>query len=197
MKTLLIDTSCENLLVILLDGDNRIVKKVENISTHSTMLLPVINEITDLSDIDYFGVCVGPGSFTGIRIGVSTIKAFIYALNKKAVSVSSLEILSYTKDNKKVLPVIDAKHTFYVAKYDENKKVVLEPSCFTKEEVEKEKEFEVVTECNSLNVKPISIDEKVDGFIKAAKAKITNQEWDNTLEPVYILKSQAERDLEK
>ena len=48
-----------------------------------------------LDDVDVFGVGVGPGSFTGIRIGLSTVKGFTYALGKKAVAFSSLDAIAF------------------------------------------------------------------------------------------------------
>ena len=63
--------------------------------THSQTLMPFIesllnNSKTELSDVDAFAVSVGPGSFTGLRIGVSAIKGMAYALGKPCKSVSTL-----------------------------------------------------------------------------------------------------------
>ena len=68
--------------------------------THSQTLMPLIDEMfkkTDLSlkDIDMLACCVGPGSFTGVRIGISTAKAFADVYNFKTFGVSSLEGLAY------------------------------------------------------------------------------------------------------
>ncbi len=68
--------------------------------THSQTLMPFIesllsNSKTELSDIDAFAVSVGPGSFTGLRIGVSVIKGMAYGLNKPCRAVSTLLGLAY------------------------------------------------------------------------------------------------------
>ena len=68
--------------------------------THSQTLMPFIeslldNSKTELSDIDAFAVSVGPGSFTGLRIGVSAIKGMAYGLNKPCRAVSTLSGLAY------------------------------------------------------------------------------------------------------
>ena len=68
--------------------------------THSQTLMPFIesllsNSKTELSDIDAFAVSVGPGSFTGLRIGVSAIKGMAYGLNKPCRAVSTLLGLAY------------------------------------------------------------------------------------------------------
>jgi tRNA threonylcarbamoyladenosine biosynthesis protein TsaB len=48
-----------------------------------------------LEDLDYFGVCNGPGSFTGMRIGLATVKALGYSLNKPVVAYKSLDLLAW------------------------------------------------------------------------------------------------------
>ena len=64
-----------------------------------------------VSDVDLFACDIGPGSFTGIRIGVSTIKAFMDVTNKKAVGITSLEILAYNLDTDDIVcSMIDAKN---------------------------------------------------------------------------------------
>lgn len=74
---------------------------------HSEKLLPLLNHLLEdvrltLNDIDYFAVGSGPGSFTGLRIAASTLKAFAHALQKPIISVSSLfacaKNLEYTDD---------------------------------------------------------------------------------------------------
>lgn len=68
-------------------------------NTHSETLMPIIEKVLDISgktanEIDVLAVSAGPGSFTGVRIGVSTIKGMAYALDKPCVGVSSLKALS-------------------------------------------------------------------------------------------------------
>ena len=68
--------------------------------THSRTLLPMAEGVLDtagvkLADIDCFAVAQGPGSFTGIRIGVSAIKGLAWAAEKPAVGVSTLEAMAY------------------------------------------------------------------------------------------------------
>ncbi|MBQ9314007.1 MAG: tRNA (adenosine(37)-N6)-threonylcarbamoyltransferase complex dimerization subunit type 1 TsaB [Clostridia bacterium] len=85
--------------------------------THSETLLPLVDELLkfsniSLNDIDAFACCVGPGSFTGIRIGIATMKGFALSLNKPTISVSTLEGLAYnvpTFDGL-VCSILDAKN---------------------------------------------------------------------------------------
>lgn len=92
--------------------------------THSEKLVPMIKEILDnldmkVSDIDLFGVALGPGSFTGLRIGAATMKAFAHVFDKPIVGVSSLEALAYNLPyNEIVVPMIDARRNrVYTAVY--------------------------------------------------------------------------------
>ena len=101
MKVLSIETSSKICSVAILE-DKNLVKKIElnNGLTHSETLMPVIKRILEetnltLSQVDLFVCDIGPGSFTGIRIGVATVKAFSDSLQIPAVGISSLEGLAY------------------------------------------------------------------------------------------------------
>ena len=68
--------------------------------THSVKMLPMIESMLsdleiELKDIDVFACGIGPGSFTGVRIGAATVRAFCDSLEKCAVAVTSLEALSH------------------------------------------------------------------------------------------------------
>jgi tRNA threonylcarbamoyladenosine biosynthesis protein TsaB len=84
--------------------------------THSRTLLPMAEDLlknteTKLSDIDLLAVAHGPGSFTGVRIGVSTVKGLAWAGEKKCAGVSTLEALAYNglAAGGLVCPVMDAR----------------------------------------------------------------------------------------
>lgn len=101
MRILAVDTSavCASVAVTQ-DGKILSESSINTGLTHSRTLMPMIDsvlkngEIT-LDSIDMFACSVGPGSFTGIRIGVSAIKGLCDALSKKCVPVSTLEALAY------------------------------------------------------------------------------------------------------
>lgn len=101
MKILGIDTSSKRCTVCILEDNNMIIElHSDDEKTHSQTLMPLIDEMfkkTDLSlkDIYMLACCVGPGSFTGVRIGISTAKAFADVYNFKTFGVSSLEGLAY------------------------------------------------------------------------------------------------------
>ncbi len=123
MKILAITTSSNVCSVALLDDLKVIIENhITDTKTHSQKLMPLIDTILKsqnitINDIDLFACSIGPGSFTGVRIAVSTVKAFADVTNKPVVSVSSLEGLahnvnkSYFKDETDlVCSLIDAKN---------------------------------------------------------------------------------------
>ena len=117
MKILSIDTSSEVCSVSILE-DNNVIKEisVKDGNTHSIKLMPQIEQIfkdtnLSLNDIDLFACDKGPGSFTGIRIGIATIKAFCDAINKPSIGISSLMGLAYNiKNDGYICSLIDAKN---------------------------------------------------------------------------------------
>lgn len=92
-------------------------------NTHSVVLMPIIDTLLKganltIADIDLFAVTAGPGSFTGVRIGVSTIKGLALGLNKPVVCLSTLRCLAENfKDFSGIIcPVMDARRgQFYNA----------------------------------------------------------------------------------
>lgn len=93
MKILAIETSCDILSISLLEDDNLILELKENSpKSHSETLMPLIDNLlkkthTTLDEISLFACDNGPGSFTGIRIGLSTIKA-LCDVSRKAMCFS-------------------------------------------------------------------------------------------------------------
>lgn len=101
MKILAIDTSSKVCSVAITEDTKKIIElHSDDEKTHSVKLMPMIDDAfksTNLSldDIDLLACCVGPGSFTGVRIGIATIKAFADAKGTPVTGVSSLEGLAY------------------------------------------------------------------------------------------------------
>ncbi|WP_417203899.1 tRNA (adenosine(37)-N6)-threonylcarbamoyltransferase complex dimerization subunit type 1 TsaB [Acetoanaerobium sticklandii] len=102
MKILGIDTSSSSLSVAVMDDD--LLKGEFTLNhklTHSEQMMPLLDSLLShlelkMSDIDLIGVSVGPGSFTGIRIGVAAANAMAMALDIPVVGISSLEAMAYT-----------------------------------------------------------------------------------------------------
>lgn len=126
MKILAISTSSNTCSVALLEDDKCIQElNICNEKTHSEKLMPLIDEILKnnnmaLSNIDLIACDNGPGSFTGIRIGVSTIKALAEAKQIPVVSCSSLEGLAYNVTGfDYICSILDARNNqIYSAIFD-------------------------------------------------------------------------------
>lgn len=147
MKILGIDTSSMMGAVGIVDGDEPVAELRTNISvTHSERLMLHIDgllksALMSLADIDGFAVTLGPGSFTGLRIGIATAKGLAYATGKPLAGVGTLDVLA---DNLpfcgfQVCPVLDArKKMVYAALYSQaggERVTVMGPSVMTPDEL--------------------------------------------------------------
>lgn len=214
MKILCIDTSSTLCSVAILENTNLINKlELNNGLTHSETLMPLVKELFDksnlsLKDINLIVSDIGPGSFTGIRIGVATCKAFSDSLNIPCIGVSSLEILAYNiKNDGLICSTIDCKNdNCYFALYElsnGNYTVLEQPCAKTVQEVldllDKKytnKSIKFVgdgiptksTNCY-LNIENLGI----AGFKKFESTEVINE---NVL-PLYLKKPQAQKQLEE
>lgn len=134
MRLLAVDTTTPSGSVALLE-DDRILGEVgiESPATHSARLLTSVDLLLkahglEIGDLDGFAVSPGPGSFTGLRIGLSTVKAFVFATGKPVAAVSSLAALAWKhRADKPVLvgPMLDAKKgEIYAALYEAGPKAL-------------------------------------------------------------------------
>lgn len=200
MTCLGIDTSGNHLTAFAMRDGNVLNVFHENVGLkHSVTLMPVIEDLLEksnisLSDIDVFCTVIGPGSFTGIRIGVSTIKALAYSLGKKVLAVTSFETLAYNKIGESVITVIDARHENYYVCGFENGKITIEPCFMGLENLKKLVGYQIISDVEL----PVfsTVGDLVDGFINAVKDKIESATLDiESLVPLYVKKSQAEEEL--
>ena len=119
MKILGVDTSTPIGSVALIDGDNIVAEHtLDIVQAHSSRLMPAIDSVLKwgdiiVNDLDGCAVGIGPGSFTGIRIGVATIKSICYAVDKPIVGVSTLEAIAYNLrwSNSIICPLLDARRS--------------------------------------------------------------------------------------
>ena len=229
MKVLSIETSSKICSVAILE-DKNLIKKLELDSglTHSETLMPLIKQILEetkltLSQIDLLVCDIGPGSFTGIRIGVATVKAFSDSLQIPSVGISSLEGLAYSiKTDGIICSMIDCKNdNCYYAVYQlengqytllENPKADSVENCltflnynyanstitFVGDACEVYKDKIETTSPNfalSVNEKSDSVDVYALGI--AGIHKYTQSGEDKNLLPLYLKKPQAQRQLEE
>lgn len=117
MKILAIDSSAKSASASIIENEKVLCEFYINSGlTHSETLMPMIKDLltvtnTEINTIDAFAVSTGPGSFTGIRIGISSVKGMAFALNKPCISVSTLEAIAYNAINFEgiICPVMDAR----------------------------------------------------------------------------------------
>lgn len=118
MKILSMDTSADTVSVALCEDRSIIASFTGNMKkTHSTTLLPLIDTVLSYSgvkceNIDLLAVTAGPGSFTGLRIGVATVKGLAIGNNIPSIGVSSLEALAYNfldREGAIICPSINAR----------------------------------------------------------------------------------------
>lgn len=145
MLVLSFDT-CFNKTYVVLRQDNQILANEVIFSTekeyHSVFLIPKIREILQsnkllIKNLDAIGVNIGPGSFTGIRAGITIARVLCQQANIKLVGVPSLQILSYLNNSKNITNVLlDArKNKVYFAKYQDSK-VLQQPRLVNLDEIE-------------------------------------------------------------
>ena len=142
MKILAIDTSSIYASCALLaEGDIRSEAAVNNGLVHSRSLMPMIerclqNADTDIGQIDVFACVAGPGSFTGIRIGVCAVKGLAQALKKPCAAVNTLDCLRQNFPfASTVCPIMDARRgQVYCAIYEE-KSILLNSSAMAIEDL--------------------------------------------------------------
>lgn len=212
MKILGLDTSTSIASVALMDSDKLISEfTINDKKTHSQKLMQMIEMLFemadfDIEDIDAIAVGVGPGSFTGLRIGVSTAKALGHGLNKPVIEVSSLQAMAHGINGKTVCALMDARRdTVFAASYGE---INLEEAQYPIEELlELLNTQEVVFIGDGVDKHPdlfedsnnrICVDKHIN-LVKAGSicslAKI-EKKYDD-IHVTYLKKTQAERELEE
>lgn len=212
------DSSAVTASVALTDGDEIIKSEFVNSGlTHSETLLPMITRVMDgrkYRELDGIAITAGPGSFTGVRIGVATVKGLAFNDDIPCYSVSTLEAIAYNfvDKNAVVCAVMDARRMqFYNALFKvQNGKVerLCDDRAISIEDLRNElKQYDKVIIAGDgakLCFQNIELEnctladedriyQNAVGVAKAAKNK--NAISPKALMPVYLRQSQAEREL--
>jgi tRNA threonylcarbamoyladenosine biosynthesis protein TsaB len=120
MRILGIDTTSKFLSLGIYDRGKIAEYNVDLERRHSALLTVIIKRTLaglglDVRDIDYFACGIGPGSFTGIRVGVAAMKGFAFALRKPLIGIPTLDILAANAvlkpGQKTIVPAVDAKRS--------------------------------------------------------------------------------------
>jgi len=157
MRYLYVDTSSAYLYSAIIEGDRIIdqVKRKFGTSLSEEALPEIVNLFTKNilfpKDIDKIIVVNGPGSFTGIRIGITIAKTYAWSLNIPITTISALEAMSLSsKKDTYHVPIIDARRKYvYAAIYDNEQKEVLKPIHIKitdlKKELKKLEDYSIIT----------------------------------------------------
>ena len=230
MKVLAIDCSAKSVSAAIADNGRLIAEGFLNIKlTHSETLMPIIEQVLNnarltLKNIDAFAVTAGPGSFTGIRIGISAIKGMAFAENKPVYAFSTLQAMALAFEGGFNPPTIicglmDARRNqFYNALFkNENGKVTRLTEDRTIEAAALEKElnefkipvvlmgdgaelfYSISNAKENIGLAPEGTKiQRASGIaIKASIDENLTPISPDTLQAIYLRKSQAEREREE
>ena len=219
MRVLGIDTSTMISTVTIVE-DEKIIGdfNVNQEKTHSESLVPMIETLLKLlglklSDIDIFAISQGPGSFTGLRIGMTIAKTFAQVGNKKLIPISTLKALALnSSSNKAKVAMLDARgKRVYGVMYDKNMNEIVKEDLYNIDDFsklcnEKNIDFDLVSEVGEKYKDKFArariLDFSYNSCIGKNLGKLAllkkDEDYDlYKLVPNYLRKSQAERDREK
>lgn len=196
MKYLFIDTSANSLIIAIIEN-NKVIYCFNNtnISNTSSKIMAEIDVAFSktnlkIKDIDKIFIVNGPGSFTGIRVGVTVAKIVGFCLNIPLVPLSELELLATTKTETKYnIPLIDARRGYvYGAIYDQDLNPYFKETHILLSQLEKEYPLDY-TIIDSTNA-------KID-LLKIIKKHEFDQPINpHNLKPNYLKKTEAEENLD-
>lgn len=205
MTSLFLDTSSNYLTISVLKDNISLITKHEYLSkTLSRMALPYIKEVLDSleikpNDIDEI-VCVnGPGSFTGLRVGVTISKTYAYSLNKIICGVSSLYTMATSIEDNYIIPIIDARHNHvYSAIYDKDYNIVMEECYISLEDLlervnKLDKSYTFVSNDN-FDFDSTLYEPNINNLFKHLKKNYVEV---HSFVPTYLKKTEAEENLNK
>lgn len=184
MKILLIDTTTKDMVVSVITENQIFDSTLTAAGTHHSELL--CNAVSDclnkanltFAELDAYACAIGPGSFTGIRIGVSTVKGYETACSKPIIALNCLEATAFSQNlGNKGKAIIDAGNGYYFADYTQHIAPCLIP-------------YEDSRTIDS--AQSTFATQYFDGLVYLAKQKFLSNDFCTDLEPLYIRKSQAE-----
>ncbi len=223
MKILAIDTSSPVAsAALVVDGQLTGEYVISNGKTHSQIIIPLISDMLEKStvsikDIDVFATSLGPGSFTGLRIGVATAKSFAHSGSKKIIGISALAGLNANIPcchDAVVCPIMDARRgNVYNALYKNDvllkedrlisldavlEEIKAHKTIFLGDGVFKHKETIINTMGDNAVFVPSNLNiQRASSIALLAYSRALNDDFDDvySLEPIYVRPSQAEREL--
>lgn len=200
MTVLYLDTS-SSLFCAALYQDGKVTQQIrkkleKEMSKEALPLLKKLLEDAKVApqEVDQLLVCNGPGSFTGIRIGMTIAKVYAWALQKEITMVSSLEAMAASISSERVLSLIDARRGYvYGALYEKNKPLIQEGYYLLTELLEQAKSYapyQIVSQdsFDALTVVPYQPDFQKIITLYAKRESISP----HLANPCYLKKTEAE-----
>lgn len=204
---LMINTAFMTANLALSTSKGDFFKDVSAKQGHSESVLPAIETLceqagVEIKDVDVVAVVIGPGSFTGLRIGVAIAKA-LKSVNPKIkfISLSSLQVMAYIIAQHKLSKgkfscIINAlSGLYFVAEFDKNGKALGEERLVEGLKNVKFDKFALKDDLDEEDLQFVEISSK--DLLEMAKIEQKNCNFSETLEPKYIRLSQAEDNLLK
>lgn len=189
MKYLFIDT-CSNCLIISTIINNKLdyffIDKNNN-DTSSKVMKVLKEAVCDINTVDKIFVVNGPGSFTGIRVGVTIAKTIGFCLNIPIIKLSELELLATTKTNTKYnVSLIDARRGYvYAGIYDKDLNCYLEDQHILLNDIKYPDSYTVIDNYDNIDLLKIIKKHEFDEPINP-----------HDLKPNYLKKTEAEEKLD-
>lgn len=224
MKILSVDSSSVTASVAITENGRILAENfINNGLTHSQTLMPMVEKTINESgisvkDIDLFAITNGPGSFTGVRIGIASVKGMADALNKKCLPVSTLEAIAEPLKNEDVIAcsVMDARcNQVYTAFFNKGNRLCEDKAVLIDELGEELKQYdkkivfigdgsllcyeklcEIIRNCDIADEKIRYVHASSIGFVAENKIKNGEEPINSAnLVPFYLRLPQAEREL--
>lgn len=185
MQSLIIDSTMETLYIGLIK-DNRIYsKRSDNCRFHNSIIMELIDDLlqeneTDINSIDVVACVTGPGSFTGIRIGVSTANAISYAIKAKRVEINALQLVNPGNVGEVNVAFLARANNYYYAN-------ILDGNITHLGDIEKDE----LDKLSNLFIRDGAISD--NNYFNLVSMQINNSKYVDYFEPNYLKQSQAER----
>lgn len=186
MNTLIINTCNAPMYVIALKDDMRAIRHSDGMQRkYNSELLTYIDECLDElnlapKDIDIVACVVGAGSFTGIRLGITTAHAFARGANCRLIALNEFEILAHAHTGHVLSAIVAGHDNYYVGEYMDGKELSLRNA--------------TIDELRAFDGEVIMYDSNIDYDKVIAVAKLHLTDCQDILSPLYLKASQAERE---
>lgn len=208
MISLFLDTSSSYLTLAILKDGKELKSLYEyldkDMSKETLNKIKIMMDSINLkpNDVSNIIVVTGPGSYTGLRVGVTIAKTYAWGLHKNLYSVSSLKTLATTisLENTYIVPIIDARRGYFFAGiYDEEYNEVLKDTYIKYEDLKEKldtlnKPYKFVTTSKVEGIESIIYKPNIENLFKHMKFDEVSP---HTLVPNYLKKTEAEENLKK